>query len=341
MDQYSPTSMNQDYTNLLIGKVLGEFKWHEEEQVPKIHLYPAAIQEKVEKMKTVGQLPTSEFQITLFTFLHEFKHLQQYQEGKVTLKEMRAPEFRKTIQCQQLEKEADQFAYDFIKDHSISFDSRSLEAMMVQPLTKLPIVGEKVVLSRDVDLVDNVYYKDNFYSGIDCEGVDMGAHRITLLKGTTAVINAVLGSKVQIIELSNMGRISAYDSIKDKNLSNDIIVSRAEIDLTCVLKFGSHIKSYDRVKRVSTDDKGTVLQVNDTKPGDIDVLALWDKPHEGYQVYEVDIGDIEKLDEKPTMDQLAEAQGALEKYQLEKQQYEDNFADKNIERMKNSTEENL
>jgi hypothetical protein len=88
------------------------------------------------------------------------------------------------------------------------------------------------------------------------------------------------------------------------------------------------IKEFQRVQRASTGETGIVLKVNDQKPGDIDVLVLWDKPHEGYDVFETDIGDIVAAGEEATPEQVAQAKAKLEEHLAKKEKYESDFQDK-------------
>lgn len=88
------------------------------------------------------------------------------------------------------------------------------------------------------------------------------------------------------------------------------------------------VGQFDRVERASTGAKGIVLKVNDQKPGDIDVLCLWDEEHEGYDVFETDIGDIKRLDEQATPEQVDEAKRILSEHDSAKKKYEDDFQKK-------------
>lgn len=93
-------------------------------------------------------------------------------------------------------------------------------------------------------------------------------------------------------------------------------------------KEASHVlKEFGRVKRPSNGATGIVLKINDNKPGDIDVLVLWDIPHLGHNIFETDIGDIEPLNEEASEAAIAKAKEHLEKHLKDKETYEKNFKD--------------
>lgn len=96
------------------------------------------------------------------------------------------------------------------------------------------------------------------------------------------------------------------------------------------------VKPLDRVKRLSNGATGTVLAVNDNKPGDVDLAVLWDQPHEGCRLFEVDLGDIHTTNESLSKEQEKEAKEALHQFKQDRKQYEDAFEDK----LKNSGKTN-
>lgn len=94
-------------------------------------------------------------------------------------------------------------------------------------------VGERVLIASNIDLVDTVYFSDGFHCGyhIPVEAVDLGKYKIVVKQGTYATVNSVRGSKVDLIEVSELGVISAYDHIKDREISNQVQVHSCTIDL--------------------------------------------------------------------------------------------------------------
>jgi hypothetical protein len=90
----------------------------------------------------------------------------------------------------------------------------------------------------------------------------------------------------------------------------------------------TELKPFDRIRHRATSEEGTVLSINDMKPGDIDVAILWDKPHEGYSVFETDIGEIERTHQPLSDDMKSKAEDALNKFKKDRKEYEKHFQDK-------------
>lgn len=100
------------------------------------------------------------------------------------------------------------------------------------PLPKVA-VGDQVKIANDVDVIDTVYFAEGFHSGYHIpEGaVDLGQYQISVKKGTTAVVNSILGSHINLIEVSSLGVISAYDHIKRREISNQVQVHSCTVNL--------------------------------------------------------------------------------------------------------------
>lgn len=110
-----------------------------------------------------------------------------------------------------------------------------------------------------------------------------------------------------------------------KHLSTELQEALSKYFQLGVCKRASNIQPMDRVERFSNGATGTTLAVNDNKPGDIDVCVYWDEPHEGAQVFEVDLGDIKKLDTPATSEQQASAETARTDFLKAREQYEADF----------------
>lgn len=94
-------------------------------------------------------------------------------------------------------------------------------------------VGDCVELSSNLDLVDTVYFSSGFQCGYltPVDAVDMGRYKIAVRKGVRAVVNSIHGAKVHLIELSDVGTISAYDPIKAREITNQVQVHSCMVDL--------------------------------------------------------------------------------------------------------------
>jgi hypothetical protein len=89
------------------------------------------------------------------------------------------------------------------------------------------------------------------------------------------------------------------------------------------LSFGS------RVISKTNPIKGTVLEVTEVKPGDVDILVLWDKPLiNKKRLVEVDPTEIEPIDEEATPNQLEEAKDEFAKYRKGRKEHEKEFEEK-------------
>jgi hypothetical protein len=222
-----------DLDAFMIGKELGKFCVKQDKSAPSIDLSLDNIEEKASKVASKGFNLTA-FQTALFTFLHEYEHYRQYKDNEVTAAEINDTNFPNTEKAKKLEKEADVAAVNFIKGHRLSFDAFSLQ-ILSNEVPNIPKIGEQVELQNDVELIDTVYFEHEskgFYCGqnIPTEAVDIGQYKITLKKGFVATINSISGSNINLIDLSGYGVISAYDSIKGKELSNQVIVASCSVD---------------------------------------------------------------------------------------------------------------
>lgn len=215
----------------MINKELGRFGANQDGTMPCINLSLDAMEEKANKVAGEG-LTLTGFQTALFTFLHEYEHYRQFQDKEVTAAELNDPNFLNTDKCKQLEKQADEAAACFIKAHKISFDPLSLQVMSNE-IPNIPKVGEQVMIMSDVDFVDTVYFDAGFHCGMATlpDAVELGQYKISIKKGSSAVINSVSGSKISLIELSDIGTISAYDPIKGKEISNQVQIHSCTLDL--------------------------------------------------------------------------------------------------------------
>lgn len=94
-------------------------------------------------------------------------------------------------------------------------------------------VGERVLIATNIDLVDSVYFSEGFHCGyhIPEEAVDLGKYKIAVKQGAYATVNSISGSKINLIEVSELGVISAYDPIKGKEISNQVQVHSCTVDL--------------------------------------------------------------------------------------------------------------
>lgn len=217
----------------LIHKELGKFSAQKDNSKPSIHLSMDTIEEKAVKVAQQG-FPLTSFQVALFTFLHEYEHSRQLQSGQVTATELNDPQFTHTDKCKQLEKHADEAAVSFIQANKIAFNPFSLQILAneVPPIFK---VGEIVQLQKIAEIVDTVYFVDKFFCGKSHkeaqESVDMGEYKISIPEGTKAVINSINGTSISLIELSNLGKISAFDPLKGKEIANQVQVYSCTVDL--------------------------------------------------------------------------------------------------------------
>lgn len=128
------------------------------------------------------------------------------------------------------------------------------------------------------------------------------------------------------VDYDSAGRCPECQPAKKKAESGE--VTEAAPDMKAVDQSEGEVKEFSRVERASTGEKGIVLKVNDQKPGDIDVLVLWDTPHAGYSIFETDIGDILPLDEQPSEEDIARAKEVRSKYDEDKKKYEESFQKK-------------
>lgn len=231
----SSHSISSELDKFMIGKELGKFSAQNDGTQPCVSLWVDAIQEKADLVSKLG-FPLTNFQTALFTFLHEMEHHRQLQAGDVTAAETNDSNFKGSEKCQALEKQADEAAVNFIKAHKIPFHPFSLN-ILANEAPPIFRVGEVISLNKQVEVISTVYFSDHFFSGYtDKEAADVGQYRISIPEGTQAVINSISGSHVNIIELSHLGKISAFDSIKGRELANEVKVCSCDVDLEVVRK---------------------------------------------------------------------------------------------------------
>lgn len=108
----------------------------------------------------------------------------------------------------------------------------------------------------------------------------------------------------------------------DMSLGKSVNSSREREELADTLQ------PFDVVQRASTGDKGLVLQINDQKPGDIDVCVFWFKPHLGKQLFETDLGDLKRLPEIASPEMREKAEDALKQFKKDRKEYEKEFENK-------------
>lgn len=226
----------EDLNRFLINKEIGKFCALADGTSPTISIWLDNVNEKAEKVANQG-FPLSSFQTALFTFLHEYHHYQQFQNNEVTAAEINDPAFRESEKCKKLEKQADEAASNFIKMYRVSFDPSSLQILSNQ-LQLVPKVGDLVEITKDIELIETVYFEDGLHCGqnISSDAVELGQYKISIKKGSLARINSLSGSRVSLVDISNFGVISAYDSIKGKEIANDVLIHSCMVDLLSVSK---------------------------------------------------------------------------------------------------------
>lgn len=101
-------------------------------------------------------------------------------------------------------------------------------------------VGDRVLIATDLDLVDTVYFAEGFHCGASLctDAVDLGKYKIAVKKGVFATVNSVQGSTVHLIELSDLGVISAFDPIKHREISNSVQVHSCSTSISNLQKVG-------------------------------------------------------------------------------------------------------
>jgi len=88
-------------------------------------------------------------------------------------------------------------------------------------------------------------------------------------------------------------------------------------------KFGDRIKL-----KTDEDIEGTVLEIQDTKPGDIDLLVFFDQPQvEGETIIEVNPTEVIKIGEA-SEEQKDRAKNAFKEFEDKRKKYEENFEEK-------------
>lgn len=235
LSMMSSHPISSELDKFMIGKELGKFSAQEDGTKPCINIWVDAIQEKADLVSKLG-FPLTNFQTALFTFLHEMEHHRQLQAGEVTAAETNDSKFKESEKCQALEKQADEAAVNFIKAHRIPFHPHSLN-ILANEAPPIFRVGEVISLNKPVEVISTVYFSDHFFSGhTDRDAADVGQYRISIPEGTQAVINAISGAHVNIIELSHLGKISAFDSIKGRELANEVKVCSCDVDLEVIRK---------------------------------------------------------------------------------------------------------
>lgn len=223
--------VSSELEKFLIHKELGKFSTQQDGSIPSMNLWMDAIEEKASKVASLG-FPLTSFQTALFTFLHEQEHYKQFQNKEVTAAELSDCNFRESDKCKRLEVQADEAAVNFIKAYKITFDPISLD-ILANKAPVLPKVGEHIQVTCDVDVVDTVYFEDGLHCGARTSdnAVDIGQYKISIKKGFKATINSVQGSKIGLIELSELGTISAFDPIRDRELVSSVVVHSCTVDL--------------------------------------------------------------------------------------------------------------
>lgn len=220
-----------------LEKEVGRFDIETSNSRPTMALWLDAIHDATARLTKATNIPLTEFQVGLFTFIHEFEHYSQWQQGKVTTAEIQDPNFKNSEKAKQLEREADQAASNFIQKYCIAFDSRALVAMMSQPPIPKVVVGQQVTITKDIHLVDTIYYDNQFHcGGGPNDAVDIGSYKITVKQGTQAVVNSISGNQVQLIDLSDVGAAVAFDPIKGRNISTPVVVHRIMSDMDSIDK---------------------------------------------------------------------------------------------------------
>jgi len=85
------------------------------------------------------------------------------------------------------------------------------------------------------------------------------------------------------------------------------------------------IKEFDRVRLLLDDVKGTVIDINLSKPGDVDYVIYVDKLVHGQDLVEAHPTEIKLLDEPATDEQIDKAKKRKKLYEKEKKKYEKDF----------------
>lgn len=221
-----------DLEQYMIHKELGKFCTQQDGSSPIINLSLEATEEKANKVGSKG-LTLTGFQTALFTFLHEYQHFKQFQTNEVTASEINDPNFQSTDKCKKLEKDADEAAVNFIKGYRIHFDPLALQ-VLANETPNIPKVGQQVQIIKDTEFVDTVFFQNGFHCGSSnqTEAVDIGQYKISLKQGIVGTINSVHGSQINLIDISDVGIISAYDSIKGRNITNQVQVYSCTLDFS-------------------------------------------------------------------------------------------------------------
>lgn len=99
-------------------------------------------------------------------------------------------------------------------------------------------VGETVRLKADLEVIDTVHYDNQFFCGRPTESsVELGSYKVTLSRGTTAVVNAAApNGYIDLIDLSTTGQITAYDGIRGRQINNPVVVNTVTVNLRAVEK---------------------------------------------------------------------------------------------------------
>ncbi len=136
----------------------------------------------------------------------------------------------------------------------------------------------------------------------------------------------------EISEGTTINRVPVEDKEKEEKpeLKQEIKDSKKEMKLSKKAE-GENVefKKHERVHLKSDPNvKGTYMEIQDTKPGDIDVLVVMDKAYEGHNVIEVMPAELESDGQQATAEQQSVADEQFASYKDEIAQYDEGFKDK-------------
>jgi hypothetical protein len=136
----------------------------------------------------------------------------------------------------------------------------------------------------------------------------------------------------EVAEGTTINREHVEDEEKEEKteLKQEIKDSKKEMKLSKRAEDENvKFKKYERVHLKSDPNtKGPYMEIQDSKPGDIDVLVVMDKAYDGYNIIEVMPAELETDGGQATPEQKSEADSEFVKYMKEHEKYETDFEEK-------------
>ena len=135
----------------------------------------------------------------------------------------------------------------------------------------------------------------------------------------------------EVAEGTTINREHVEDEEKEEKdeLKQEIKDSKKEMKLSKRAEGDVEFQKYERVHLKSDPNtKGTYMEIQDSKPGDIDVLVVMDNAYDGYHVIEVMPAELETEGQQASPEQQHSADEKFATYKDEMTQYDEGFKDK-------------